>query len=70
MTDQERFEQLQKRLIETGEKFMDADKKLSQEKGFVDAEILANYYSTKKEWQLASNDYYSFLSLKIAARID
>ena len=66
MDRQEQFDKLSRRLSETGQKFLEADKRLSQEKGFIPAEILSEYAQSKHDWQLASNDYHTFLAMIVA----
>ena len=62
MTYQEYYSQLYKEYEEASANFLKLDKELSQTRGFGNSETLPEYLEAKTKWQIATNNYWGFLS--------
>lgn len=59
MTYEEKYKELGQELNNKAGQYLKAEEELSSD-GFLD---MNKYFSLKKEWQLAFNNFYGFLSL-------
>lgn len=62
MTYQEYYNILYKEYEEASANFLKLDKELSQTRGFGDFESVPEYLQAKIKWQIATNNYWGFLS--------
>ena len=62
MTYQQYYEQLYKEYAEASDEFLKLDKELSSTQGFGNLMTNQKYVLAHKRWQIATNNYWGFLS--------
>ena len=63
MTYQEYFEQLRSEFAKTSERYINTEKKMTQDMdGFFDKALYDEFVKARDAWSAASNDYNGFLS--------
>ncbi len=61
MTYQQKFEELRKEFAEASDKYIKADKALSEANGFADTYLIDNFANTKKAFEITGNNYHQFI---------
>lgn len=61
MTYQQKFEELRNDFAEMSDKYIKADKALSEVRGFGDSDLLENFVQAKRDFENAGNNYHDFL---------
>jgi hypothetical protein len=61
MTYQEKFEELRSKFAKASNKYMNADKALSEVSGFGDIGLMEDFANAKGEFEIAGNNYHEFL---------
>lgn len=62
MTYEEYYEILYNNYAESSEKYLKLEKELATTKGFGDFNSMPDYTSAQINWQIATNNYWRFLS--------
>lgn len=65
MTNKQKFDQLRVKFAIESDKYLRADKELSEDKGFVDANLVEKFSKAKKAFEIAGNEYHNFLSYAV-----
>lgn len=61
MTYQQKFDELRNAFGESSDKYIRADKALSEVIGFGDASLIENFANAKREFEITGNNYHNFL---------
>jgi len=63
MTYQQKFDALRNEFAEASDKYIKADKALSEVNGFGDTGLIENFANTKRDFEITGNNYHKFLVL-------
>lgn len=70
MTYQEKFVELREEFAKASDKYLKIDKEISEVNGFGDISLVSRFQRAQKEWEIASNNYNSFLSYTTKNKIN